>query len=707
MVAYKSFLPDPDYSDPDDEDYNRVGTWGYDDGTSRYGRGDREEAEMLLAQNDPTEEQARQYAAELGITDILPQQRPAVEANAARPDVTPRPMAPTGPAPVNETADASGGVQIPRESRIAWVHNNPGNLVFVGQDGAVKGEPKEGGGNWAHFETPESGYAALQRQIELDAGRGLTLGQFVNKFAPAYENDTDTYIKKVGGLSGATADTPVKDINPDLLARAVAKHESSTTIGGAPSAGQPPPSPGMPSPTSGIPGSLGGVPLAGAQLDGVPLTPEQIEEKQRGIMNRTHETVGALHLAGAERSKGRQEVIDYLEQERVRRTTDAAEEERRQLQIKTEAEGKVQQAMATQLDPGRVIRGMSTGDKALGFLAILAGGMAQGIGRYLGDRNATNMALDNLNKTINDDIDMQKEDKRSRVAHWTRVFGDADSGIKAAKAEMLNAAGLTLQAKAMRIEQVDIQAQVAQQGQQLIAQGQAEAAAIVEKEKARLTLKYAPPEPPKGGVGALGGVPSLAPVGLEDRDPQTREALANAYNAQSPTDRSQMNTLTKEMQEITKLEQNLTRLESAYGVRAENGKYPDSVATADGDKVNPYGSTATGPWWNVADALTPDDDRDRSIRDLWSAVELDTRSGWVTEPNGETVQTRLSGVDQPKRDEEVPRKLDALSQEIERRKQAIFSGTNAPVRAAWKYQNQYPITAERRKKLVTGAIVEQ
>ena len=110
-------------------------------------------------------------------------------------------------------------------SRLARVNNNPGNLRYVGQAGASQGE-----GGFARFPTPEAGYQALISQIQLDASRGLTLEEFINKYAPPIENDTSLYLRQMVSAVGASPTTPLKNINLDTLARAMAKKESSTII---------------------------------------------------------------------------------------------------------------------------------------------------------------------------------------------------------------------------------------------------------------------------------------------------------------------------------------------------------------------------------------------------------------------------------------------------------------------------------------------
>lgn len=81
---------------------------------------------------------------------------------------------------------------------LAQRNNNPGNLRFAGQAGAI-GKDSRG---FAIFSTPEEGWAALNNQISLDAGRGLTLTQFLNKYAPSSENDTSNYINFVSSQTG-------------------------------------------------------------------------------------------------------------------------------------------------------------------------------------------------------------------------------------------------------------------------------------------------------------------------------------------------------------------------------------------------------------------------------------------------------------------------------------------------------------------------
>lgn len=123
-------------------------------------------------------------------------------------------------------------ISIPKSSRIAFVHNNPGNLMYVGQQGAEKGEKKKGGGYWAKFKTPEEGYEGLKNQIDIDKGKDITISEFIHKYAPSSENNTAAYldylIEEIGSIE---KDTKLSSIDTNKLAKAVAGKESGATIG--------------------------------------------------------------------------------------------------------------------------------------------------------------------------------------------------------------------------------------------------------------------------------------------------------------------------------------------------------------------------------------------------------------------------------------------------------------------------------------------
>lgn len=129
-----------------------------------------------------------------------------------------------------ETNGPPGAIQIPATSRIALTNNNPGNLKFVGQPGAVKGDPAQDGGNWAKFNSPEEGLQALAAQIKHDAGKGLTVQEFVTKYAPPSSNDTKTYLQQFMQDTGAKPLDSLASIDPGKVLRFMARKESGTVV---------------------------------------------------------------------------------------------------------------------------------------------------------------------------------------------------------------------------------------------------------------------------------------------------------------------------------------------------------------------------------------------------------------------------------------------------------------------------------------------
>jgi hypothetical protein len=111
------------------------------------------------------------------------------------------------------------------QQQLAKLNNNPGNLRFVGQAGA-----RQGTGGFAQFDSPEAGFEALKGQVRYDMNNGLNLEQFINKYAPPVENDTNSYLQTLVMATGASPNTPLSQIDVNTLARAIAQRESGTTI---------------------------------------------------------------------------------------------------------------------------------------------------------------------------------------------------------------------------------------------------------------------------------------------------------------------------------------------------------------------------------------------------------------------------------------------------------------------------------------------
>ena len=100
-------------------------------------------------------------------------------------------------------------------------NNNPGNLRLAGQPGAVEGE-----GGFAAFASPGQGLRALTRQVVLDTQtRGMSLEDFLNKYAPPSENETNKYINFVERQTGLDAKGKVPESKIPQLVQAIVRME--------------------------------------------------------------------------------------------------------------------------------------------------------------------------------------------------------------------------------------------------------------------------------------------------------------------------------------------------------------------------------------------------------------------------------------------------------------------------------------------------
>lgn len=83
--------------------------------------------------------------------------------------------------------------------------NNPGDLRHAPGETHDPAAPNAVGS----FATAEDGWAALERQLELYAERGLTVGQMVAIYAPPTENDSQAYLDYICEGMQCTPDTTV------------------------------------------------------------------------------------------------------------------------------------------------------------------------------------------------------------------------------------------------------------------------------------------------------------------------------------------------------------------------------------------------------------------------------------------------------------------------------------------------------------------
>jgi hypothetical protein len=100
-------------------------------------------------------------------------------------------------------------------------NNNPGNLKFAGQREAVG---RDDAGH-AVFPTPWAGWRALLAQLRLDQRRGLTVRQWIYRYAPPGENRTEDYLRYLCAELNCSTLTLLADLSAFALAGVVANYE--------------------------------------------------------------------------------------------------------------------------------------------------------------------------------------------------------------------------------------------------------------------------------------------------------------------------------------------------------------------------------------------------------------------------------------------------------------------------------------------------
>jgi len=104
---------------------------------------------------------------------------------------------------------------------LAERNNNPGNLRFIGQPGAVKGE-----GGFAKFATQQEGFLAMANQLKsygagTSAAAGYkklqTLEEIISTWAPPNENNTEAYINFISKKTGIGRNQQIDMSDPKTL----------------------------------------------------------------------------------------------------------------------------------------------------------------------------------------------------------------------------------------------------------------------------------------------------------------------------------------------------------------------------------------------------------------------------------------------------------------------------------------------------------
>ncbi len=569
-MALRKFTPDPDLFDPND-DQSWIGTWEHDDGSPPlYGQGDPEMGRELLASNEAgaTPETGAPELPSWG-GPLNDQEAERLDAGTPRQPNAPEPalQPPAQPAPAQPSAPVdSWESAVPTQVANALKQHatdaglNPAAVASViqkesGWNPSIQSQGDAGQdahGGLIQFSRnlwPGVAKAAGRPDVTWDQmmgmsaeeqvpfvvayykGKGLTPesgeGDYrLATYKPAHLDKDDSYVLDDSASTKGIKATPQNarlDANQDGIINSYEQNQSldldkdgkitTHEVRGGPRGagarvppgalpGAQPPQPG------GLPPTMNGMPAAQTTVNGVPLTPDQIQQQQAGVGQRYAAAVGMQQQAEQVRQQGRTEVLAQWQDHYSREQTDAntrLQNEQRAAQEAQEHVDREVNAPIQKVDPKRYLKDMSTGERVVGAIAVLLSGIGQGILGSVGIQTQ-NLALAAINKGIDDDIASQKDaldrgesQKNSRIAFWTKKLGNAESGVNAARAEAKQAAGGLMQARAMGMaDNAEGQAKMLEYAGQMFAQGQAEVQAISDRERARLQTVYATPKPPAG-----------------------------------------------------------------------------------------------------------------------------------------------------------------------------------------------------------------
>lgn len=554
-MALTRFEPDEELFDPSDPE-SWIGRWHHDDGQSFYGKGSPDLGEPILARRTQGTDERLAQAAPEEQDERLDAPPPLLRRPEG--DQEPPPML-ARPPEAPEQAAAPWENDVPPEVAAALREQataaglNPDTLAQVirkesgWNPSSVNRDTQKHGGL---IQFSRDGFPAVakaagrpdvtwEQMLDMSAaeqmpfvaayykGKGLTpqstIGDYARRtFMPAYADAGDDFRLGERGSNEMRGDVRSGkvyeqnqrlDLNQDGV---ITNREVGEAYAGA-AGGGPQLAPGQGAPGAGqmpgAPGSYNGLPLAGVQMRGAPRSPGDVRAQTDRVAQRYATVVGQHQQAEQLRGEGRAEMANYLVQQTELEKADQTKEAERQAAIAAKAQARIDQDVSRpiqEVDPSRLIKNMSTGQKIVGAIAVLISAIGQAANSML-RINSPNLALEVLNDAIERDIASQKEaidrDDRqanNRIAHWSKVLGSAEQGERAARAEAKSAAGKLMQLRAGQLgDDKERQAALLDYSAQMFAAGQQELEQILQHENERMLLEYAPPKATERGPDAL------------------------------------------------------------------------------------------------------------------------------------------------------------------------------------------------------------
>lgn len=475
---------------------------------------------------------------------------------------------------------------------------------------------------------------------------------------------------------------------------------------GQPMAGQRPGQPGMnPNDPSG---QLGGLVPAKLEMHGTPLTPEQ-ERERAGAIGQDLQARQQAAAAGADmRVEARNKMIQEYNDVASAKRTDAMLRQEHAIKAQAQAQDEIGKLVAqpiTKVKPRALFGNSSFGNSILGTIAVALGQFGASVS------GGPNMALQQLNKQVDDDIDVQKDairqgetSTRNRLAYWTDRLGSSQAGETAARAEMMEAAKQQAVASQLAFDNADTKAALGEFTAGLEQQKTAALNSLVDDRRNRLITDYAPPKVPLVGPQSAGpGSPLWHDEGL-------RQRAAQEFMTLKPGEQhKQLTALNTDMQGAESFKRAVTELADAYGGAFDkDGRLIDKgpVTSQDGKREDVHfdeGFAGVGTNLNPGNWINTR--RDDLIEKKWGAIAGMRRMQFKTEPNSAKWQEILTTLDKPVSDSGTRQALERLYQQSQEMDASVQGSASPQALAYMSYQNPAIMGKMRAKgQRVTGFV---
>jgi hypothetical protein len=409
---------------------------------------------------------------------------------------------------------------------------------------------------------------------------------------------------------------------------------------------------------------LGGMQMSKAEMHGLPLTPEQ--QMQRGVAinqdflarQKAAETAANARVAARDKL-----VAEYNDTSAARRQEALWRQEHAQkagVQAQKEIRDLVEQPLQ-KVKPRPLFGNSSAGNQILGAIAVALGQFGANV-----QGGGPNMALQQLNKGIDDDLDVQREQirqgevsTRNRLAYWTDRLGSSESGETAARLELQEAAKAQAQASQLAYDNEETKAALGEFTTQLDTLKMQQLQALSDDRRNRIVADYAPPK-----------VPMVGPMSIGDNSPlwhdeRLRSRAAQEFMSLKPNEQhKQLEALDGDLKNADGFQKKITELAEAYGGSFDSdGHIVDkgNVTSDDGERrVEQFDPGFAGVGTNFNPTNWVNTRRDDRIEKKWGELAGMRRMQWKTEPNSAKWQELLTQLDKPVADADTKQALERL-----------------------------------------------